>query len=141
MTPSLVASRYRGLTGPPVASGLGKTMGRCRDGIPITGAKPLKIFKSRSGRDPDHASGRRPDPDPRPDPIPMAVLGPDLGGGIVVCLPDAPPLRCDELLTRSAPRWAWDIIDETLHMDISSSAFDKGLREEIRSARDAMEDC
>ena len=45
-----------------------------------------------------------------------------------------------EPVTRSAPRWAWDVIDETLAADARSSAFDPALREEVQSALDAMVD-
>lgn len=43
-----------------------------------------------------------------------------------------------EIVSRAAPRWAWDIIDETLGMDACSKAFDAGLRESIRKAHAAM---
>jgi hypothetical protein len=48
--------------------------------------------------------------------------------------------REDELITRSAPQWAWDVIDETLAMDAQSSAFDPELRDEIDAALAAMTD-
>lgn len=44
----------------------------------------------------------------------------------------------DEVVTRSAPRWAWDTIDETLEMDARSSAFDKELREAVALALKSM---
>lgn len=44
----------------------------------------------------------------------------------------------NELVTRSAPRWAWDIIDETLAMDERSKSFSAELREEIGAANTAM---
>ena len=44
----------------------------------------------------------------------------------------------DKLVTRSAPTWAWETIDETLAMDARSSAFDETLRREIQAALDAM---
>jgi hypothetical protein len=44
----------------------------------------------------------------------------------------------DEIVTRCAPAWAWEIIDETLEMDSNSSAFDKSLRTSIREAYEAM---
>ena len=44
----------------------------------------------------------------------------------------------DEVVTRSAPRWAWEVIDETLEMDANSSAFDKELREQIALALKGM---
>lgn len=37
----------------------------------------------------------------------------------------------NEIVTRSAPRWAWELIDETLAMDAQSSGFDAQLREQI----------
>lgn len=45
----------------------------------------------------------------------------------------------DEIVDRSAPRWAWEIIDETLDMDAVSSAFSGDLREGIRRALMAMQ--
>lgn len=44
----------------------------------------------------------------------------------------------DEVITRSAPRWAWDLIDETLAMDAKSRAFSQELREEISRAHSAI---
>lgn len=44
----------------------------------------------------------------------------------------------NECVTRSAPRWAWEIIDETLAMDATSKAFAKDLRESIALASAAM---
>ncbi|WP_444668371.1 hypothetical protein [Cereibacter changlensis] len=44
----------------------------------------------------------------------------------------------DELVTRTAPRWAWETIDETLVMDAQSKAFGQELRNEIRLATFAM---
>ena len=44
-----------------------------------------------------------------------------------------------EIVTRSAPQWAWDIIDETLACDAESNAFDRALRLEIKKAMEAME--
>lgn len=44
------------------------------------------------------------------------------------------------LITRTAPAWAWDIIDETLDMDSQSNAFDRNLRQEIAAALKAMEE-
>lgn len=44
----------------------------------------------------------------------------------------------NELVDRSAPRWAWDIIDETLAMDAESKAFDASLRASIAAANLAM---
>lgn len=51
--------------------------------------------------------------------------------------------RCDgtqmtDRITRSAPAWAWDLIDETLAMDAQSSAFDAELRQRISDAHDAI---
>ncbi len=46
----------------------------------------------------------------------------------------------NELVTRSAPRWAWFRIDETLELDMRSIAFDPGLRDSIAEAYDAMKD-
>ena len=43
-----------------------------------------------------------------------------------------------EPVYRSTPRWAWEVIDETLAMDARSSAFDPKLRETIRVALHAM---
>lgn len=42
------------------------------------------------------------------------------------------------VVTRSAPCWAWDLIDETLEMDSRSPAFDQGLRDRIHNAISAM---
>lgn len=44
----------------------------------------------------------------------------------------------DRVVTRSAPRWAWEIIDETLSMDAQSKAFDKNLRQDIAMALEAV---
>ena len=44
----------------------------------------------------------------------------------------------DEIVVRQAPRWAWDLIDETLALDASSSSFDGELRADIRNALNAM---
>ena len=44
----------------------------------------------------------------------------------------------DEIVYRSAPRWAWEIMDETLAMDATSKAFDQSLRESISAATKAM---
>lgn len=44
----------------------------------------------------------------------------------------------DEIVDRAAPRWAWDIIDETLAMDSQSKAFDPELRDQIAAALRAM---
>lgn len=44
-----------------------------------------------------------------------------------------------EIVTRSAPRWAWEIIDETLDADSRSKAFDPNLRAMIRAATVAMQ--
>jgi hypothetical protein len=50
------------------------------------------------------------------------------------------PEHDSELVTRSAPAWAWEVIDETLAMDAQSSAFDPDLREKIGKALEAMID-
>ena len=44
----------------------------------------------------------------------------------------------NELVDRTAPRWAWDIIDETLRADSQSSAFSRDLRDQINAANAAM---
>lgn len=44
----------------------------------------------------------------------------------------------NELVDRSAPRWAWEVIDETLAMDCESKAFTPELRKAISDAYDAM---
>lgn len=44
----------------------------------------------------------------------------------------------DELVDRCAPRWAWDIIDETLANDAKSKAFDAETREQVRKAYEGM---
>lgn len=44
-----------------------------------------------------------------------------------------------DMITRRAPQWAWDIVDETLDMDSQSIAFDKSLRRDIAKAIDAIE--
>ena len=41
-------------------------------------------------------------------------------------------------VTRTAPQWAWDIIDQTLALDSQSGAFSLDLREDIARALDAM---
>jgi hypothetical protein len=45
-----------------------------------------------------------------------------------------------EIVTRRAPRWAWDTIDETLENDANSSAFSKELRDEIQDAIDEIQE-
>jgi hypothetical protein len=45
------------------------------------------------------------------------------------------------MITRQAPAWAWDIIDETLAMDAQSRAFDRALRDDIKRALEAMKPC
>lgn len=47
-------------------------------------------------------------------------------------------MHANEIVTRSAPRWAWDTIDETLALDAHSPAFDPKLREAIAGALEAM---
>ncbi len=47
----------------------------------------------------------------------------------------------DEEVTRCAPRWAWEVIDETLRIDSQSSACTTELREAIGKAYLAMCDC
>ncbi len=44
----------------------------------------------------------------------------------------------NELVDRCAPRWAWEVIDETLAADALSSAFDPTLRQQIQLALEAM---
>jgi len=44
------------------------------------------------------------------------------------------------MITRQAPAWAWDIIDETLAADARSSAFDSHLRNAIGDALSAMQE-
>lgn len=44
----------------------------------------------------------------------------------------------DECVDRSAPRWAWEIIDATLAADATSKAFDSNLRKQISDALAAM---
>jgi len=44
----------------------------------------------------------------------------------------------NEVVSRSAPRWAWEMIDETLAMDAQSKAFDANLRQSIGEANAAM---
>ena len=46
----------------------------------------------------------------------------------------------DEVVTRRAPRWAWEIMDETLSMDMCSPAFGQELRDEIMRACKAVEE-
>jgi len=43
------------------------------------------------------------------------------------------------LVTRSAPEWVWDLIDETLAMDTQSKAFDQHLRTRIGASILAMQ--
>lgn len=45
----------------------------------------------------------------------------------------------DELVTRTAHRWAWATVDETLALDAKSKSFSAELREDIQKAIDAME--
>jgi len=47
-------------------------------------------------------------------------------------------LSYDDMVTRSAPRWAWDIIDECLVLDARSLAADRALRTQIADALAAM---
>jgi len=44
----------------------------------------------------------------------------------------------DEVVTRSAPRWAWDIIDNTLYMDAKSKGFDEETRADVSMAMDGV---
>lgn len=44
----------------------------------------------------------------------------------------------NEIVSRSAPRWAWELIDETLAMDAKSKAFSADLRGQISAATYAM---
>lgn len=44
----------------------------------------------------------------------------------------------DEMVSRCAPRWAWEVIDETLALDQRSSSFDADLRASIEQATTAM---
>jgi hypothetical protein len=44
----------------------------------------------------------------------------------------------NEIVTRCAPQWAWEVIDETLDLDASSPAFDSELRQHIQAALIAM---
>jgi hypothetical protein len=43
-----------------------------------------------------------------------------------------------KIVTRAAPKWAWDILDETLLCDMESSAFDRDLKDQIAQAFEAM---
>ena len=45
-----------------------------------------------------------------------------------------------EIVTRSAPRWAWNIIDQTLELDANAKNFDTAPRDEIGLAYQAMID-
>ena len=45
-----------------------------------------------------------------------------------------------EIVSRAAPRWAWEVIDETLAADERSGAFDPALRKQIAEATEAMRD-
>lgn len=47
----------------------------------------------------------------------------------------------NQVVTRSAPRWAWQIMDETLEMDTKSKGFDFNLRVQIRNSLTAMREC
>lgn len=47
----------------------------------------------------------------------------------------------DEIVTRCAPEWAWQVIDETLELDRGSPAFAPELKQEISEAYEAMIDC
>lgn len=53
-------------------------------------------------------------------------------------MPKHTPEESDQIVSRQAPRWAWELIDETLLMDIQASNFDPPLRDEIERATDAM---
>ena len=43
----------------------------------------------------------------------------------------------NETITVCGPRWAWDVIWETLQTDMRSTAFDPELRQQITRAHDA----
>lgn len=45
----------------------------------------------------------------------------------------------DQLITRSAPKWAWQILDETIGMDARSTAFSADLRADIVAASIAVQ--
>lgn len=47
-------------------------------------------------------------------------------------------MSSNRIITRSAPLWAWNLIDETLYADTQNKAFDKSLRDEIAGAIRAM---
>jgi len=44
----------------------------------------------------------------------------------------------DEMVTRQAPRWAWELIDETLANDAQSTSFDAETRGDVSAAFTAM---
>jgi hypothetical protein len=43
-----------------------------------------------------------------------------------------------EIVSRAAPAWAWELIDETLAMDAQSKAFDEDTRKAVGRALAAM---
>ena len=45
-----------------------------------------------------------------------------------------------EIVTRCAPRWAWEVIDETLACDVEAGNFDPDLRAAIACSLAAMID-
>lgn len=44
----------------------------------------------------------------------------------------------NRIVTRCAPQWAWDLIDETLMMHANSNVIDRDLREMIDDALRGM---
>ena len=46
----------------------------------------------------------------------------------------------DEIVTRRAPRWAWEIMDEIISMDMCSTANGLAYREQILKACKAVEE-
>ena len=72
------------------------------------------------------------------DPVMCGVEGCEWQGSVVNLITTTRDAYQNETVTRDAPRWAWDVIDETLSMDAQSGAFEAKLRVEIGDALEAM---
>ena len=59
----------------------------------------------------------------------IPLLDHDPAGG-----PGAEQAYLSEIVSRAAPRWAWEIIDQTLALDAESKAFDEATRADVRAA-------
>lgn len=118
-----------------------------RDGVP-EGQRQAEAELLRMARAADIASGADAladdqDEDAEPEPMDAAQRHQAEQDEITAAWEQAQIERGGEpedfqIVSRVAPAWAWEIIDETLSMDAMSKAFDPGLRESIRKAHAAV---